>query len=258
MSTFERYRDWLADPRFQFTGQPLARELSVSRERGLETFYAPFDHVNSKATIAICGITPGLQQALNTLNEARRHILQGASDAEALEAAKVHASFSGRMRPNLVGMLDHIGVQKLLGIETCNQLFGSHQHLAHFTSALRNPVFLNGANYSGAPAMLGFETQRAQISQHLATEISSLGRQCVFVPLGGKVSEVFRWLEGQGVVDPKQVLHGLPHPSPASAERIKYFLGLKAKEALSVKTNGPSLDNAKARLIEQIKDFNRR
>ncbi|HHH9441285.1 TPA: hypothetical protein ACP32N_003222 [Pseudomonas aeruginosa] len=255
MSTFARYRELIADPAFKLSGQPLASELRISSERGLVTYYAPFDHVNRKARIAICGITPGLQQAMNALNEARRQLQQGASDSEALAAAKVHASFSGRMRPNLVNMLDHIGVNRLLGIETCNQLFGNQQDLAHFTSALRNPVFLKGTNYNGAPAILGFETQKAQITEHLAAEVSSLGRGCIFVPLGGKVSEVFKWLEGQGVIHPKQVLHGLPHPSPASAERINYFLGLKPQEALSLKTNGPALDAAKQRLIEQIADL---
>jgi hypothetical protein len=45
------------------------------------------------------------------------------------------------------------------------------------------------------------------------------------------------------------VLNGLPHPSGANAERIAYFLGKKAKESLSVKTNPATLDSAKCKLI---------
>jgi len=39
-----------------------------------------------------------------------------------------------------------------------------------------------------------------------------------------------------------RILHGIPHPSGANAERIAYFLGRKDEAALSRQTNGAQID----------------
>ena len=98
---------------------PLPAELLLASEGNLQTFYAPFDHVNSEARIVICGITPGLQQTRLALDEARRQLRQGASLEHAKQAAKETGSFAGTMCTNLVRMLDHVGVHTLLGIDSC-------------------------------------------------------------------------------------------------------------------------------------------
>jgi hypothetical protein len=67
-------------------------------------------------------------------------------------------------------------------------------------------------------------------------------RDAVFVPLGPKVSLALSWLAGRGLLDEARILHGLPHPSGANAERIAYFLGRKKKSALSSRTNGSQID----------------
>jgi hypothetical protein len=41
-----------------------------------------------------------------------------------------------------------------------------------------------------------------------------------------------RQLVRKGVLDAARVPNGLPHPSDANAERIAYFLGRKARDAL--------------------------
>ncbi|WP_338586334.1 hypothetical protein [Pseudomonas sp. MAG733B] len=255
MSLFENYQHLMADAAFNLAGKPLHEDLLLSCEGSLQTFYAPFDHINAQARIVICGITPGLQQAMNALNEARRQLIKGASVAEAKQAAKETASFSGPMRPNLIAMLDHIGVQGYLGIDSCEQLFNSHRHWAHYTSALRYPVFLNGENYSGNPGLLSRDSLRHQIENHLSEEIRQLPPHCVYVPLGPKVGEVFDYLLGRGLLRPEQVLNGLPHPSGANAERISYFLGRKEKAALSVKTNAASLDAAREQLTQKVRQL---
>ncbi|MGB3626838.1 MAG: hypothetical protein WA989_13470 [Henriciella sp.] len=106
----------------------------------IDIAYAAFDHVTRTAKIVIVGITPGRQQMANALQECRRQLRSGAAADVALAAAKVHASFSGPMRANLVAMLDDIGVAQLLGLESTAALWGSASDLAHFTSALRYPV----------------------------------------------------------------------------------------------------------------------
>lgn len=156
------------------------------------------------------------------------------------------------MRANLINMLDHVGVHRLLGVDSCARLFDTHRHLVHYTSALRYPVFLDGQNYSGSPAMLSRSSLRHQVETHLAEEIKTLGPLCLYVPLGPKVTEVFQHLQVKGLLKPEQLLDGLPHPSGANAERISYFLGGKPREKLSSKTNPAVLDAAKAKILAKL------
>jgi hypothetical protein len=248
--SLEQFSHLLSSSTHNFATLPA--ELLLASEGNLQTFYAPFDHVNSGARIVLCGITPGLQQASRALDEARKQLRQGASIEQAKQAAKETASFAGPMRNNLTNMLDHIGLHRLLGIESCARLFDTHRHLVHYTSALRYPVFLDGQNYSGSPAILSRASLRHQVETHLADEIRALGPQCLYVPLGPKVTEVFQHLQTKGLLKAEQLLDGLPHPSGANAERISYFLGGKPREKLSSKTNAAVLDAAKARLLAKL------
>ncbi|CAB3804771.1 hypothetical protein [Pararobbsia alpina] len=68
------------------------------------------------------------------------------------------------------------------------------------TSILRHPVFVDGANYNGTPNMV---------------------RTPFLLQL--------EWFEKRGLIPAGRILHGLPHPSGANAERIAYFLGRKAR-----------------------------
>lgn len=247
----EDFSDYLLSYKNDFT-KNIPAELILSTEGRLQTFYAPFDHINTKAQVVLCGITPGLQQAGIALEEARRQLGNGASIEQAKIAAKETASFAGPMRSNLIKMLDHIGLHTFLNIESCACLFDTHRDLVHYTSALRYPVLLDGQNYSGSPSMLSRNILLKQIETNLTEEISKLGAQCIYVPLGPKVSEVFLFLLDKGLLRPEQLLDGLPHPSGANAERINYFLGNKPRETLSSKTNPMLLDEAKARIMKKI------
>lgn len=252
MSLFEQFSPILANSTVSLNDVELPKELLLASEGSLDTFYAPFDYINPKARITICGITPGRSQAVTALNEARRLIKAGASLEEAIRKAKETASFAGAMRNNLISMLDHIGLAQLLGIDSCAHLFDTHTHLVHYTSALRYPVFLNGKNYSGSPSMLSQKSLRHQVDTHLAEEVRALAGNCVYVPLGPKVAEAFEHLQRKGLVKAEQVLAGLPHPSGANAERISYFLGNKAREKLSTKTNADVLDTARTQLSAKV------
>lgn len=252
MNLFEKFCPLLADTTFNLSGDPFSHDLLLASENNLNTFYAPFDYINTQARVTICGITPGYQQAMNALSEARKQLTAGASLEEAKRCAKETASFSGPMRNNLVAMLDHIGLHRLLGIRSCARLFDTHKHLVHYTSALRYPVFVGKENYSGSPAMLTRASLRQQIDTHLSEEIRTLSGKCIYVPLGPKVADVFQHLRSNGLLKPDQILDGLPHPSGANAERISYFLGTKLQAALSSKTNPKVLDRAKYQLLEKI------
>jgi hypothetical protein len=74
----------------------------------------------------------------------------------------------------------------------------------------------------------------------------------IWVPLGPKAAQGLEWIIQQGSLDRKNVLIGLPHPSGASGERIKYFLGQKRRSDLSMKTEPQRLDAARQRITAQV------
>ncbi|MFP3637799.1 hypothetical protein [Paraburkholderia sp. SIMBA_054] len=226
--------------------------IRLDEEGPLRCNYIPFDHVNPDARLVVVGITPGFTQWVNAIREAQIHIRAGAPASTALRAAKQTGAFSGTMRPNLVALLDHIGVAEWLGLSSCDALFNRAAHLIQTTSILRHPVFVDEANYSGTPSMIRTPFLQRQIEAHF-TEEARLLRHAVFVPLGPKVSEGLGWLVQRGVLPGGRVLDGLPHPSGANAERIAYFLGRKPREALSTKTDATKLDASLAHLRAQVR-----
>lgn len=225
--------------------------LRISTNENFTTQYAPFDYINRDAQIVLLGITPGSFQANAALSRLKTDLIKNVAHTQALKNAKEFASFSGPMRSNLVKMLDAVGVQNLLSIETCASLFESHSELVHFTSALRYPVFHGGKNYSGTPAILSSEYLKDSVNTWLAEETKLLSN-ALWVPLGKEPTSAIEYLMHKGLVPAKNIILGLPHPSGANAERIAYFLGNKARESLSSKTNPDKLDHLKYRLITQI------
>ena len=100
--------------------------------------------------------------------------------------------------------------------------------------------------------MLSKTILKQQIDKYLVEEIRALSKDCIYVPLGPKVTQVFDYLVQQGLVNSGRVLNGLPHPSGANAERISYFLGRKAKDNLSTKTNAEQIELVRSKLMNQI------
>lgn len=252
MTLFPRYATEIEalDDNALASSRPLPASLRLCGQGPLETFYAPFDHVNENARIVIVGITPGRQQAVNALRAARDTLRAGADEATAAAVAKQTASFSGPMRKNLVEMLDFFQLHRWLNIESCARLFDDRNDLAHFTSMLRYPVFHKTRDYNGTPVALGHPFLKEQL-RYFLDEAKRLP-DAVFVPLGGKVTEVLRWCAANGSISDQRLLDGLQHPSGANNERISYLLGKKPAEALSSRTNASAIDNAKMSLTRKI------
>lgn len=137
--------------------------------------------------------------------------------------AKAAASFAGRMRGNLVSMLDGIGVQEALGLSTCSGLFSGAGKYVHTTSALRYPVFKNGRNYTGhSPALTKHPLLRKMLEELLIPELRAMP-SALIVPLGKAVAAALDWLEAQGLVTLEHCLRGFPHPSGANGHRARQF-----------------------------------
>lgn len=225
--------------------------LTLAQSGKVSIQWAPFDHVAAGARLVIVGITPGREQARNALCAFRDALRAGLPLPEALRKAKLTGSFSGRLRANLVAMLDDIGAQRMLGVESCAVLFDPAREMVHFTSALRYPVFVGGANYNGTPDMLRTPLLRATLETFLAAEAQALPG-AVWLPLGPKPAQALRHLVSLGVLDGARVLDGMPHPSGANAERIDFFLGRKPASMLSAKTRPEPIAAARGALMARI------
>lgn len=250
---FDRFVTALRDVDLQRVASPadIPAGFLLGADGRLSSHYIPFESVNSGARVVIVGITPGFTQWKNAVAHAQRLLAAGAGRDEVLHGARLAGAFSGPIRPNLAALLDAIGVNRWLGIPGCASLFSEHAELAQVTSVLRHPVFVAGKNYSGSPDMVRTPFLRDQLQRYFAEEAGLLS-QAVFVPMGGCVSDALDWLAAQGVIDASHILHGLPHPSGANAERIAYFLGRKDRATLSNKTNPAQLDAARERLLAQV------
>lgn len=236
----------------ELDGAPsLNAKLRIAQDGPLEVCYAPFEYINPKARLVIMGITPGRTQMLNALRELRRQLDAGAEPAQALHAAKLTGAFSGAMRLNLVALMDAIGLHGWLGIKSCSELFGVSSELVQTASVLRNPVFLSGKNYNGAPSMTRHKLLQSQLLEGFGPYAKVLPR-AYYVPLGDEAARALGFLADRGMLGHGQILAGLPHPSGLNGERIAYFLGTKARSALSAKTNADKLDQQKAALLQKI------
>jgi len=234
-----------------FDGDPHCTALRMTSSGTLTVQYAPFDVVNLGARVVLIGITPGRTQAINALKEAQRQLLAGAAPTMALASAKLTGAFSGAMRPNLVAMLDHIGLAAWLGLHSCESLFGADARLLQTTSVLPFPVFVDGENYNGTPDLVGTPVLRQLLLDHFLPAARQLG-QAVLVPMGPVPTKALAWLVREGYVDQQRILSGMPHPSGANGERIQYFLGRKPISQLSSKTDPVKLDHARTELQRAV------
>ena len=236
----------------ELAGAPsLHSKLRLAQGGDVEVCYCPAEYVNLHARLVLVGITPGKTQWLNALREARKQLRLGSDHTHVLQAAKQTGAFSGAMRNGLIDLLDHIGINRWLGIANCSDLFGRSCHLVQTTSVLRNAVFLAGTNYNGRPNMLRHPLLREELLAHFVEDARTLSN-AVFVPLGPRVTKALAFLADEGLIERKNVLVGLPHPSGANAERIAYFLGRKNRAQLSIKTAPDKLDLAREKLLRQV------
>ncbi len=197
-------------------------DLDVFNDGHIQVIYAPVDGVNPRAKVLLLGITPGWAQAEIAYRVFREHAAAGHTNAEAFAAVEREAAFAGPMRANLVSMLDDLDLPQLLGIGSCDDLFGPAAALVHTTSALRYPVFVRGKNYSGHPTPEQHSFLREMLDTVLAPELATVGGALI-VPLGKAVKSGLNYLSAGGTLDTARCLVGFPHPSGANGHRKRQF-----------------------------------
>lgn len=239
-----------------FTDEPWLQELTLYKDQKLSVYYSPFEYINTGAKVVLCGITPGRTQAITANRIARDKLKAGCTILEAQSAAKCAASFD-KLRNNLSAMLDEIGVNQWLKMESCSQLFADKAEMVHYTSAIRYPVVMaNGDGYNGTPQPQSHNFLRHLLDSCLAEEARVLS-DCLWIPLGKGAAVAMDYLVAQGILASDRILQGVPHPSGANAERVAYFLGRKPKSQLSSKTDAGKLDRTKDQLIQQVAGLSR-
>ena len=199
----------------------------INKEANIKIYYAPFDYVNSKAKIMIVGITPGLQQMLQSF--------QVINDGKSLKEVKDLSSFKGSMRTTLVKYLDKLKVNKKLKIKSCESLFNKDSKHLHTTSLVKYPVFDKGKNYSGSN-ILKKKMLIEFIEKNFLKELKTL-KKAIIIPLGNTVSSTIEYLNNKYNLKLTCFLKGFPHPSGANARKNIQFKENRSSMMKLLKSN---------------------
>ena len=189
------------------------KNFLIKREDNIEIYYAPFDYINSKAKIMIVGITPGLQQMLQSY--------EAVNEGRSLKEVKDLSSFKGSMRTTLIKYLDALNINKKLKIKSCESLFNINSKYLHSTSLIKYPVFDKGRNYSGS-GLLKKKILLDFLEAHFVKELKKLDKT-IIVPLGNTVSSTIDYLNNEFILNLKCFLKGFPHPSGLNVRKDIQF-----------------------------------
>ena len=189
------------------------KNFLIKKEDNIEIYYAPFDYINSKAKIMIVGITPGLQQMLQSF--------EAVNEGRSLKEVKDLSSFKGSMRTTLIKYLDALNINKKLRIKSCESLFNINSKYLHSTSLIKYPVFDKGRNYSGS-GLLKKKILLDFLEAHFVKELKKLDKT-IIVPLGNTVSSTIDYLNNEFKLNLKCFLKGFPHPSGLNVRKDIQF-----------------------------------
>ncbi|MDB3987451.1 uracil-DNA glycosylase family protein [Candidatus Pelagibacter sp.] len=195
------------------TSSIVNKKFLIEKDGNIEIYYAPFDYINSKAKIAIVGITPGLQQMTQSF--------QAIKDGKSLKEVKDLSSFKGSMRTTLIKYMDELKINKILKIKSSESLFDLDSKYLHTTSLVKYPVFDKGKNYSGAN-ILKKKILLEFIEENFLKELKIL-QNSIIIPLGNTVSSTIDYLNTKHLLNLKCFLKGFPHPSGLNVRKNIQF-----------------------------------
>lgn len=177
-----------------------------------------FDYVNKEAEVVIVGITPGNSQ------------LKDSREGMELREIKRKNAFAGSMRPNLVKMLDYVGVNCLLGIETCKTLWEEDFDKVEMTSLLKEATYIvrkNGKKdmFKEVNLIAKSEKLTKMLESGFVKDCGSYNKAKLFIACGPKVYDKLQELKAEGIINAPVI--GIAHPSGANLGRISCYLGTK-------------------------------
>ena len=210
-----------------FGNSPFSSSLLIEKQSDIEVYFSPFEHVNTEAKIVLVGISPGPTQAHNANIAAKTGFKNNLSEEKVSQLAKETASFSGALRNNLIAMLDDIGVNSRLRINSCSSLFGENKDLVHSTSIFRYPTLFKGKPISTAKNWRRHEILENMVTSCFENECSQLHSDVLYIPLGQGVAEILLSLSQRGKIKEKMILAGMPHPLVQMANALVIFWVVK-------------------------------
>ena len=188
-----------------------------------------------------------MNRALNALKHTMddTHNINQTTDT-AFKTVKRLASLSGSMRPRIVAILNRLGYAKLLGIKCCSTLWTEDNHLVHFCSVLKYPVFVTGTDYCGQPKLFNTSKLVRLLFEGFVHDMRTINPEAVIVPLGERVADILTTLHQNGHIHHKLTTFenkvvAPPHPSGANAESI----------ALLLREDYPTLTNYQNEMYKQ-------
>ena len=205
-----------------------------------------FDYVNPKAEVVIVGITPGNSQ------------LDGSREGMSPREIKRKYAFAGKMRPNLVKMLDFIGVNSLLGIESCSTLWEEDFDKVDMTSLLVEATYelkKDGTKemFRHAQKIAKSEKLTGMLEEGFVKNCSRYENPVLYVACGLGVYDVLKsLLEEQKI---KGQVVGIAHPSGANMKCIQCYLGRKEPTTQSLQRYVEKAQEAKEIVNCAIKDL---
>lgn len=211
----------------------LINDFLIESKNNIEIYYAPHnEYINYKAKILIVGITPGFQQMNDSIAMARKCIEIDENLESIKYKCKVAGRFSGSLRNNIISMLDEIGLNSIIKIESSSELFKEKDYLLHTISLIPYPVFVNGKNFSGhTPRLIKSDFLMKYVYENFLDEVNKLG-DVMIIPLGKAVEEVLIYLKNNGELKGSHIVYGFPHPSGANAHRFSQLRDNKSNMKL--------------------------
>lgn len=172
-----------------------------------------FDYVNPEAEVVIVGITPGNSQ------------LKGSRVGLTPKEIKQKYAFKG-LSNNMSKMLDFIGVNTFLGINSCQTLWKEDFDRVEMTSLLKNATY----KVSGGKREMFKDTDMIEKDEDLRKEFEEgFVKDCeqyknakLFIACGQGVYDELNKLKERGVISAPIV--GIAHPSGNNGVRVLYYM----------------------------------
>lgn len=172
-----------------------------------------FDYVNPEAEVVIVGITPGNSQT------------KGSREGLTPKEIKQKYAFKG-LTNNMAKMLDYIGVNTFLGINSCKSLWKEDFDRVEMTSLLKNATYkVTGSKkemFKDADMITKSEDLRKEFEEGFVKDCEQYNNARLFVACGQGVYDELMKLKERGVITAPIV--GIAHPSGNNVIKVKYYM----------------------------------
>lgn len=177
------------------------------------------EYTNPNAEVVIVGVTPGNNQLKNDRKN------------KTPEEIKKENSFAGEnMRRNLIDMLDFIGINKILKIDSCKTIFEEDFNKVECTSLLKDATFEVNEKGEEKPfnepsKIMKSEELKEEFEKGFLKDCENYKKAKVIVALGRDNEELLKNQQSEGKINENIKIIAIPHPSGANIGRVNAFLG---------------------------------